>query len=374
MKLATTLRQALLAGLALGFLPQAFAAGTTAGTTVSNTATVDYEVSGVDQPDETSNTRDFVVDRKIDLTVAEVGSATTEVAPGATEQITTFTVTNDSNSPLDFRLDFSQPGSDDFDVTNVNIYVDSNNNGVYDDGVDTEVYIDELAADDTITVFVVADIPSGQDDGDLADINLIAYAALDDDTDPDGAYTATPGVLAADAAETNVGVADDETFIDTVFGDAAGTDDAAEDGAHSDVDTFEVVTATIAVTKSSTVVSDPFNLTVNPKAIPGAVIEYCIDVENTGSADADSIVITDVVPANTTFVSGSIKSAATGTGSACDLGTGTTEDDDLAGDNAEGDAPTTGDFDETGANAVTVRTGTIAGGSRFKATFRVTVD
>ena len=48
---------------------------------------------------------------------------------------------------------------------------------------------------------------------------------------------------------------------------------------------------------------DPFNLTVNPKAIPGARIRYTINASNqgTGAADNNSIVITDKVPANTGF-------------------------------------------------------------------------
>lgn len=46
---------------------------------------------------------------------------------------------------------------------------------------------------------------------------------------------------------------------------------------------------------------DPFNLTVNPKAIPGARIRYTINASNqgTGAADNNSIIITDNVPANT---------------------------------------------------------------------------
>ncbi len=48
---------------------------------------------------------------------------------------------------------------------------------------------------------------------------------------------------------------------------------------------------------------DPFNLTVNPKAIPGARIRYTINASNqgTGAADNNSVVITDNVPANTEF-------------------------------------------------------------------------
>lgn len=56
----------------------------------------------------------------------------------------------------------------------------------------------------------------------------------------------------------------------------------------------------LAVTKVSTLISDPVNGTTNPKAIPGALVEYLITVANTGSAatDANSVVIWDQGPAD----------------------------------------------------------------------------
>ncbi len=56
----------------------------------------------------------------------------------------------------------------------------------------------------------------------------------------------------------------------------------------------------ISVTKISSVISDPVNGTTNPKAIPGALVEYLITVSNTGpgATDADSVVVTDDGPAD----------------------------------------------------------------------------
>ena len=105
---------------------------------------------------------------------------------------------------------------------------------------------------------------------------------------------------------------------DTVFADIAGvTGDAARDGSHSDNDDYTVQTATLAVTKSSRVISDPFNNTTNPKLIPGAVVEYCISVANSGSADATSVVINDAVPGQLTFNAGTILLNGTVTGTTC---------------------------------------------------------
>ncbi|MFT4026685.1 MAG: CshA/CshB family fibrillar adhesin-related protein [Novosphingobium sp.] len=57
--------------------------------------------------------------------------------------------------------------------------------------------------------------------------------------------------------------------------------------------------ATLTVTKSSTLVSDPANGTASPKAIPGAVVRYAIQVSNTGNATvtANTVFIRDSLPA-----------------------------------------------------------------------------
>ncbi|BDW82356.1 hypothetical protein MACH24_17940 [Erythrobacter sp. Dej080120_24] len=57
---------------------------------------------------------------------------------------------------------------------------------------------------------------------------------------------------------------------------------------------------TLSVSKVSSIISDPVNGATNPKAIPGATVEYLITVSNTGSepADADSVVVWDDGPAD----------------------------------------------------------------------------
>lgn len=56
----------------------------------------------------------------------------------------------------------------------------------------------------------------------------------------------------------------------------------------------------LSVTKVSTLISDPVNGTANPKAIPGALVEYLITIANTGTSatDADSVVVWDQGPAD----------------------------------------------------------------------------
>lgn len=79
---------------------------------------------------------------------------------------------------------------------------------------------------------------------------------------------------------------------------------------HSRTGLFEVALPppNLLVMKSVSVISDPVEGTTKPKSLPGAVMEYKIQVSNNGAgpADTDSLVITDPLPANTKFVIGSV--------------------------------------------------------------------
>jgi uncharacterized repeat protein (TIGR01451 family) len=59
----------------------------------------------------------------------------------------------------------------------------------------------------------------------------------------------------------------------------------------------------LQVKKVSEVLSDPFNNAVNPKRIPGSVQRYTVTITNAGSGtvDAGSLVILDVVPGNSSL-------------------------------------------------------------------------
>jgi uncharacterized repeat protein (TIGR01451 family) len=291
----------------------ALAAGTTAGTTITNTATVDYQVGGVAQGQQSAS-NNFTVDRKINLLVEEVGTVTTNVVPGQTNAVTTFQLTNSSNETLDFALVASQivggtaahGGTDTFNATNVRIYRDNTVTGTvgsWDVG-DTLLtgFVDELVVDTAIRLFVVADIPSGLANNAVAGVTLRATAR-------EGGTAGTQGAAITETTGANT------AGKDTVFADIAGvTGDAARDGSHSDNDDYTVQTATLAVAKSSRVISDPFNGTTNPKLIPGAVVEYCIAVANTGAAAASSVVINDAVPGQLTYIPSSILLGGTYTG------------------------------------------------------------
>ena len=368
MKIQTKL---LAAALLLGGAHSAFAVelGTNANTPIENHAYVDFKVGGVDQT-QTAGDATFVVDRKVDVLVESVSGDS--VAPLATGKILTFDVTNKTNDTLDFLLTTEQLTGDDFDASNLEVWVDTNGNGTLDltdpDGVggldaDTQqAYIDQLGEDVTIKVWVLGDIPdSGTDpgeveDGDTSDIVLIAQAADGD------------GIGTAGTALTETAGADDPANVDNVFADAAGTavadQDEAQDGRHSDTATYTVGAASVTVAKTMKVVWEHYDQVTpansenfsgngapaydaNLKPIPGALIEYCILVTNTGGQAATDVTITDlldVVPVtgHLDWVADSIRTNTT-----CDYATGIAEDDDKDVDDPDAGGPLT--TDEGGA-------------------------
>ena len=289
------------------------AVGTAAGEDIVNRASVSFTVLGSGQTVESSPTGNstpgagagtdtlFMVDRRVDLTVSELSSGYTTVLAGQTQQVLGFRVTNTGNDTFDIDLStFDQSGgagpfggTDNFDaiVSGAEIYLDDGSTaGVLDAGDTAATAIDDLVADDgsgtvgTAIVWVVRNIPStgpGSNLGDLSVIHLVAEAR-----------DATTGGALPD----NTGDNDDPALVQNVFADGAGTapSDAASDARHSGDDGYLLEVAELSITKSSQVVSDPTGA-VAPlaKAIPGAVIEYTITIDNTGSAQATNVTLTD---------------------------------------------------------------------------------
>ncbi|MEZ5500320.1 MAG: hypothetical protein R3E77_12930 [Steroidobacteraceae bacterium] len=69
---------------------------------------------------------------------------------------------------------------------------------------------------------------------------------------------------------------------------------------------------TLAVAKTSSAFSDPYNGTSNPLRVPGGVTRYTITVTNSGpgNVDSGSLTITDVVPQNTALYVGPVNGPA----------------------------------------------------------------
>lgn len=332
--------------------------GTTAGTTISNTASVTYTVNGTPQTTN-STTASFVVDRKVNFTVVRDQAANTQVNLGQTGAVVSFKVTNTTNGTQDFILAADQAGivaglltGDNFDMLNLKAYVDSNGNGVYDPGVDTQTYIDELAPNASVEVFLVGTVPTTPVSISQANVALHVTAAA-------GGQAGTQGAALV-ATDLNLGNADNT--VDIVFADddddGIGVD-IARNGQGWAYGAYEISARNVAltVTKTALVLSDGVNL-INPKALPGAVVQYCLLANNaTLLTPANSVTLTDVIPANTTYVAGSTLVGLPG--GTCTL-LGAPQDDATV-------------FNAT-TKTVTVNVGTVNGGGVVAVSFRVTIN
>lgn len=119
---------------------------------------------------------------------------------------------------------------------------------------------------------------------------------------------------------------------------------------------------TLSVTKLSNVVSDGVSGS-NPKSVPGAVVRYCVLVSNSGSATSSNVVATDSIPANLTFVPGSMLS-----GTSCAAATTAEDDNNSGGDESD---PFGMDF---AGNVVTGRAASLGPAASFAMVFNATVN
>ncbi len=257
------------------------ALGTAAGTNITSTATVDYSIGGT-SASTTSNASTIAVAELVNVTIT-LQSPTISVAAGATSEALLFLVTNTGNSDERFALaGESVLVGDDFDPTPSSpfIYFDTDGSGdlspgdaPYVAGPDDPV----LAADESVAVILVNDIPAGQPDGDYGRSQLEATA----ETGP-----AAPGTVFSGAGTGGV---------DAVIGTSGG--EATVFGQYLIGDIL------LSAVKSQAV-SDPFSGT---QPIPGATITYQVVVTATGSGAALNAVFSDPIPASTTYVAGSLR-------------------------------------------------------------------
>lgn len=257
------------------------AAGTLAGTDIVNQVEVAWQM-GAEAHTGVSNPAVITVAEIIDLNVL-VQTPERLVAAGAADQPLYFTVTNTGNGSETFALAaiFAVTG-DQFDPlpASPQIAFDADGDGVF--GAGDTVYLPgtndpQLAPDESIGVFLVADIPGSLSDG------LPGFAQLQG-----SAVTATgdPGQIFAGLGDNGV---------DAVLGLSGGL--AASQGE------YLVGEISLSMTKVASV-SSPQGDT---RPTPGAVLTYAIQVAAVGTGSAGAALFRDAIPAQTVFVPGSLR-------------------------------------------------------------------
>ncbi|MEL6723455.1 MAG: hypothetical protein AAFP24_00435 [Pseudomonadota bacterium] len=315
---------------------------TEAGTSVANTFTLSYSVSGTTQPDITNDTATtdptavvqgtpttFTVDRKIDLTVTATNSVLS-TPPGADATLTFELVNNgNDNAAYSFSIEDLDSGGTTFDATTliVRYLIDANNNGSDDDGAYTviaETAINAAAGSANVTT----DVPKG--DRVFIQVQGTIAAGIDDDSSDDitivaetrdpaafanvGETSATPAAVTTASGGANIidGVA--QNILADGTGVAASSD-GDNDGLFAATGTIEVQSPDLEAAKTVEVIKEPdatgpitdcatASSVADSKAVPGACVEYVIEVENTGdTVSATDLTISDVLPDEVVFIS-----------------------------------------------------------------------
>lgn len=308
------------------FASPALAAGTPAGTNITNVATATYELPNGDEASIDSNIVTLMVDELLDVSVAWGDPSDVSTSAGGTAQRLKFTVTNGGNGTETFALATVASGSgDDFDPSVTSIVLDTNGNGAYDAGVDT-IYSSgsndpELDPDESITVFVLSTIPAGAGDGQRGRVDLTAVARTG---------SGAPGLSFAGQ------------------GQGGGNAVVGATGADSEDDGYyRVAKASVAFVKSAAI-ADAFGGTA---AAPGSTITYTLAATVSGTGSLANLRVSDAVPAGTTYKAGSL-----------------TLEGGMLTDSADADA---GSFTGT---AINVGLGTVAAGTTRTITFQVRID
>lgn len=302
-----------------------WAEGTAAGSKINNTATATYTLPGGGSGSVDSNTVSLTVDELLDVSVAWSDGGDVTVSPGATGRVLTYLLTNNGNGSEVFTLSARNALSgDDFDPSAFAIFLDTNDDGDYDPGVDL-AYVagsnePSLAADASKAVFVVSSIAAGEADGARAGIDLLATARTG---------SGAPGTTFAGLGEGGG---------DAVVG-ATGADGF-------DAGFYAVSATAVALVKSATV-ADPFGGT---SAVPGATISYSLVATVSGSGSLANLAIGDAIPTGSVYKPGSIRLEGA-----------------ALTDLADADAG------EISPSGVAVRLGTVPAGQARTVTFQVTI-
>jgi len=289
----------------MGLVATAFAAGTPAGTEITNQATGTYK-------DANGNALAGVSSNEVTTTVSQVagtsvGNDQAQNMASMTSVLYPVTVTNTGNGDDTFGLSAGSGGGEQANTYTYLIYHDVDGSGTVNGGDTVATSTGLLAADATFDLLVqVSDTTTaGAPNGDVIAVTLTSLSGYD-------------------------GGVSDATVLTTTVEAAA-------------------VTATI------TVVDDG-----SPQ--PGDVLTYEVCIDNNGTATAYNVVFANLIPTNTTYSAGTIRTGTTGWAN----GSLITDASDSPTDE--------GDYNVTTGSTITINLGDIAGGGSVCVYYKVTLD
>ncbi|HOD29046.1 MAG TPA: isopeptide-forming domain-containing fimbrial protein [Syntrophales bacterium] len=254
--------------LAVIAAPPAQAAGTLAGTSISNQAYADYK-------DANGNDMTRVFSNTVTVTVSQVAAVAIDPATGSQAVTMGQTITylvqlfNHGNAPDSQTFSYATSGAWSPLPADVKMYYDINNDHVYNAG---DVLLTETA-------------PGSQTYKTVNNLGAAVLIAADDDYD-----------VIMEIKVPGAGLTNGQSNVITVTTKSDFDNTKTATGTY----TTTVQAAALAAVKTHTPAGSPTYLK------PGDTITYTITLTNSGSSPATAVTVTDPIPANLTYKPGTI--------------------------------------------------------------------
>lgn len=276
-----------------------FAAGTEAGTLIENTATVSF-TRGTTPATKTSKIG-FKVDEVINVNVTSA-NASNNITNGDTSVAITYTVTNIGNGPESFKLFDSFGATNELPLADSDLkiyYIDTASADGFDPNTINETLYTgsdiNILSDESITVYIVTNVPNGAVLNSLTDLKLEAVS-----------QTASATIKASESAFGTVIPNVGEGSTNAIIAANQGRDSASSELKVTTFDSSQALDVTInkLILGASALLNN--TSTVTTQKIPGAMVTYFIKV-TVKNDTAKGLSISDFIPANMTYVANSLR-------------------------------------------------------------------
>ncbi|MCH9739405.1 MAG: hypothetical protein K0U38_00995, partial [Epsilonproteobacteria bacterium] len=251
------------------FFTIAYAKGVTAGTVIKNVAILSYTSDDVNYT-KLSNEVEDTIAQLIDLKLEWIDESAVIVASGDEAKVLRFRLTNLGNAYDNFAFSMVQQENSEFSLKNAQLIKDVDGNGVFDANIDAPVASIGLNANQSVMLFVVADIP------EIESIST-GYATE---------------VISAHSVNSNQFSSSDDTAIPVVTSHAQVSAEGS----------YQAINYTIKTAKEAVVE----NQVGTHIAVRGATITYKINLSMEGIGEIKDIVVQDSIPEGTVYLTGTL--------------------------------------------------------------------
>ncbi len=259
---------------------QLYAKGTSAGTVINNIATLDFTIDDTKEQIQ-SNVASDTVAQLIDLHIDALDTGDIKIKRGVITPPLSFQITNTGNGADSFEISYFLEASSDFEVRDIVLHVDSNNNKIYDND-DQAVDLIALNADENRLFFIVAQTLS----------------------DPKISKQQNQCIISV-KGRSNIGGSGERGKVHYSKG-IKGVDavDGEDGGIAETKGTWSYISLKSLFIKQQSSVVNQFG---NSEPVSGAIITYNMDISTPTKVTAKNVIFKNPIPKNTEYQKNSLK-------------------------------------------------------------------